>query len=193
MKINETLWSDYQYQVLVSFIHHLAYNRALSKTYNLSKIKSEFWTKTIDAHLIRAVLDWCMVFGTDSNEIHWKKVVVDKQYQSDFQSYLRRSLSLTEAQMKEYWVGMTTFRNNYVAHRPVLPAFPTVPFFDKALKIAFMYDEWFRRNVNASFADATLEERYNRLLRTSEDVFKTLVSFGPTLKEEYGGYPPNAE
>ena len=191
MKINEGLWSQHQYEVLVSFIHHLAYYRVLSHTYSEMKTKSEFWTKTIDAHVVRAILDWCMVFGTNSNEIHWKNVIVDRQYQIDFRCHLRNILKLTKAQMDQFWSEMTTFRNNYVAHRIVSSKFPSVPYFDKALKIATSYDEWFRDKVNASFADPTLGERYDRLLRTSGDIFKELVNCGPTINQEYEGNPPH--
>jgi hypothetical protein len=190
MKINENLWSQHQYEVLVSFIHHLAYYRALSQAYKSTTIKSEFWTKTIDAHVIRSVLDWCMVFGTDSNKIHWKKVITDKNYQSEFRSILMKDLNISETELKKYWKEMTTFRNDYVAHRMAEPSFPKVPFFDTALKIACLYDDYFRKNVNASFEDDTLSERYERLLRTSKDVIQTIVASGPTVEEEYEGNPP---
>ena len=33
MRIDEDLWAEQQYEVLVSFIHHLAYYRTLSEAY----------------------------------------------------------------------------------------------------------------------------------------------------------------
>lgn len=190
MKINEDLWSQNQYAVLVDFVHHLAYYRVLSRFYNESQIRSEYWTKTIDAHLQIAIIDWCMVFGTDSNEIHWKKVLLDDQFQCDFRRQLRQLANLTEKQMKEFWSSMTKFRNEYAAHRTAATHYPAVPYMDKALIIATNYDDWFRLKVDASFEEPSLRERYERLLRTSEKFFKELIMNGPTIDEEYEDRPP---
>lgn len=190
MKINEDLWSHHQYNVLVSFIHHLSYGRVLDHLYNESQIESEFWTYTINAHLLRAIIDWCMVFGTDSNKIHWKKVVTDEQYQGDFRCHLRNVAGLTKEQIDEIWSKMTSFRNNYVAHRTASYSYPDVPYMDTALIIATNYDDWFREKLDASFEEPSLKERYDRLMRTSEGSFRALIDCGPTIDQEYEGKPP---
>jgi hypothetical protein len=41
-----------------------------------------------------------MIFGADSNEIHWKQVVTDKSDQDDFRSHL-----LVDAEYKEHETG----------------------------------------------------------------------------------------
>lgn len=190
MKINEDLWSQNQYAVLADFVHHLVYYRVLSRFYNESQIRSVYWTKTIDAHLLTAIIDWCMVFGTDSNEIHWKKVVIDEQYQCNFRRHIRKLANLTKKQMDEFWFSMTNFRNKYAAHRTAATHYPAVPYMDTALIIATNYDDWFRLKVDASFAEPSLNERYERLLRTSERFFKELINYGPTIDQEYEGRPP---
>jgi hypothetical protein len=110
MKLDDDLWAEHQYEVMINFIHHLAYYRVLKRCYDESKQESEFWTKTIDAHLLRAMIDWCMVFGTDSNEVRWKNVAVDKEAQHSFRSHLLAVTGLTEVQWHTYWSDMTTFR-----------------------------------------------------------------------------------
>jgi hypothetical protein len=190
MKINEDLWSQNQYAVLVDFVHHLAYYRVLSRFYNNSQIRSEYWTRTIDTHLLKANIDWCMVFGTNSNEIHWTKVVIDEQYQCDFRCHKNKLANMTENQMSKFWSGMTNFRNKYAAHRTAATQFPAVPYMDTALIVATSYDDWFRLKVEASFAEPSLNKRYERLLRTSEKFFKELISCGPTIDQEYEGRPP---
>ncbi len=85
-----------------------------------------------------------MVFGTDSNEIHWKKVVTDEQYQDDSWCYLRKVAGMTKNQVHEIWSKMTSFRNNYAAHRIASNSYPNVPYMDTALIIATNYDDWFR-------------------------------------------------
>ena len=193
MQIDEKLWAEEQDKVLVGFIHHLAYYRTLSEAYSDLQIKSELWTHTIDAHILRAVIDWCMVFGTDSGELHWKKVIVDKIAQSDFRNHLLRVLGFTNAQWKAFWSGVTDFRNKYAAHR--YSPYPSIPVgtMDTALKVAITYDDWFRQSVDAVFDEPSLQERYDRLTRTSSEPLRQIVSLGPTLEQEYEGQVPPCE
>lgn len=188
MQINEELWADEQYEVLAAFVHHLAYYRTLADAYSKLQTRSEFWKYTIDAHILRAVVNWCMIFGTDSGELHWKSVVTDKPAQSDFRGHLLKVLGFTDAQWKTFWSDMIDFRNKYAAHR--CPPYPPVPTMDMALKAAIAYDDWFRQRVNALFDEPSLQERYDRLARTSSQPFRQLVSLGPTLEQEYEGQPP---
>ncbi|MFH1882337.1 MAG: hypothetical protein ABIL62_06460 [Planctomycetota bacterium] len=190
MKIDEDLWSQKQYGVLAEFVHHLTYYRVLSRFYNEIQNKSEFWTYTIDSHLLIAIIDWCMVFGTDSNEIHWKKVVLDEQYRRNFRSHLRKFANLSKNEMDKFWSSMTKFRNEYAVHKTAARHYPDVPYMDTALIIVTSYDDWFRLKVDASFEEPALRDRYERLLRTSERFFKQLIMNGPTINDEYEGRPP---
>ena len=190
MKIDEDLWSHKQYGVLAEFVHHLAYYRVLSRFYNEIKNESEFWTYTIDSHLLIAIIDWCMVFGTDSNEIHWKKVVLEEQYRCDFRRHLRKFANLSKDEMDRFWSIMTEFRNEYAVHKTAAIHYPDVPYMDTALVIVTCYDDWFRLQVDASFEEPPLRDRYERLLRTSERFFKQLIMNGPTINDEYEGKPP---
>jgi len=104
MSLDEELWRKHQYQMLVSFIHHLAYSRVLRRFYLEMQQKSEFCLRTIDAHLLRAIIDWCMVFGTESNQIHWKKVVADENAQRDFRD---RLLSVANFSQDQTPTGLT--------------------------------------------------------------------------------------
>lgn len=190
MTLDEDLWAQHQYQVIVSFIHHLAYYRVLKRCYDESRQESEFWTRTIDAHLLRAIIDWSMVFGADSNQVHWKKVAIDDEAQCHFRRHLLYVIGLTKEQWDTYWSDMTTFRNDFAAHRIVAPVYPSVPNMDRALLIATTYDDWFRNSMTALFDEPSLRARYDRLIRVSEETFLKLVSSGPIVDLEYEGSPP---
>ena len=187
MKIKETLWADHQYEILESFIHHLAYWRCSYKVYSQSDMHSELWIKTIDAYLLRSVVDWCMIFGADSNEIHWKKVIPDKSDQVDFRSRLLTNLRMTEAEWKDYWFGITTFRNDFAAHRPAKSTHPSVPKMEPAFRAIISYDEWLREKMHAGFNfvinEPILMDRYHRLMRTSAEAFKKMIHVEPKLDE----------
>jgi hypothetical protein len=73
--LDEALWGEHQYAVLVDYVHYDAYWRCSAKAYRNSGIGSEFWKRTVDGYLLLAVVHWCMAFGTDSSETHWKKVI----------------------------------------------------------------------------------------------------------------------
>ena len=187
MKLNETLWANHQYEILVSFIHHLAYWWCSHEAYSRSGTHSELWIRTIDAYLLRAVVDWCMIFGADSNEIHWKKVVPDKSDQEDFRSHLLADLGMTEAEWRDYWSGMTTFRNDFAAHRPAKSPHPSVPKMETAFRAVITYDEWLRGKMHAGFDfvvnEPILLDRYHRLMRTSAESFEKMIQIGPTVDE----------
>jgi hypothetical protein len=144
MRLDEGLWRKHQYAVLVSFIHHLAYWRCSSRVYADVGRKSEFWVRTIDAHLLRAVIDWCMVFGADSNQVHWKKTVPDLSAQRGCRKRLLADAALKPAQWDAYWNSMTTFRNDFAAHRVAAARYPAVPRMETAFRIATAYDQWLR-------------------------------------------------
>jgi|GEM_PF-2038864 len=188
MQVSEDLWATEQYEVLVDFVHHLAYYRILSQAYSESRIKSEFWTLTINAHIQRAIIYWCMVFGADSSELHWKRVVVGKDTQHSFRKHLLTTLDFTDPQWKAFWIGMTDFRNKYAAHR-CSPS-PSAPLMDKALEAAVTYDAWVRQRIDAVFVEPSLQKRYDRLMRTSSEPLRKLVNLGPTLEQEYEGHLP---
>lgn len=173
VQINEELWANQQYRLLVRFIHHLAYYKTLFSAYNELNTESEFWTYTIDAHIVRSIIDWCMVFGTDSNEVHWKKVAVNDFTQSDFRDYLLKAIGLSLKQWRDFRSNMMDFRNKYATHN-VVP-YPPTPTMDTALRVAVTYDNWFRDRVNAIFDDPSLQGRYDRLMLTLAKPLKRLV------------------
>ena len=183
--INEPLWAEHQYGVMANFIHHIAYWRCCSKEYQKSGIRSELWAKTSNAHLLLAVVNWCMVFGTDSNEIHWKKVVIDKADQNDFRRRLLADLEMTKREWDEYHGSMTLFRNTFAVHLSSNSPYPTLPMMDPAMRTAFSYDEWLRDKIDAVISEPTLQNRYHRLMRTSAEPFKKMIQIGPTIDEEY--------
>ncbi len=54
-----------QFPIVKTFLYHLTCYRELHRVYQDLDLKSEFWTHTIDAHLLQAAILWCMVFGSN--------------------------------------------------------------------------------------------------------------------------------
>ena len=186
IEFNENLWIDQQYEVLLRFIHHLAYYKILREQYNTHKIKSEFWKYTIDAHLERAIVDWCMIFGTNSSELHWKKVILSDKQQNSFRCFLLSALSISNKKWEEYHREIVDFRNDYIAHNNS-HVFP-VPFMDNALKTVITYDRWLRKyliNAQILLEEPLLNERYERIKRNPSTQLLSALMQGPTIEQEY--------
>ncbi|MBO6809728.1 MULTISPECIES: hypothetical protein [Marinobacter] len=103
-----------------------------------------------NALLCDAAISWCKVFGSNTEETHWKAVVGDEQR---FRELLFRQLNVTDKEFKAYWQEMTNFRNKIVAHfdsdhfsKGITPSFELAM---KSSAIAHRYlREEFPRNVN---------------------------------------------
>jgi hypothetical protein len=138
-----------QFPIVKSFIYHLVYYRTLSGIYHKHELKSEFWTLTIDAHLLRAVTAWCMVFGSDTSEpTHWKNLSTSEHdvLQSHFRSGLYPATGLTKETWSKYWKSVVSFRNKYAVHRDLVFEDP-VPVLDTALSVVYYYDGWVREII----------------------------------------------
>ena len=166
-----------QFPVVKRFVYHLVYYRTLSKAYSDSQFQNEFWTLTIDAHLLQAVIHWCMVFGADGcNPTHWKKLPPDQSevLRQNFCDGLFGQTGLNQQTWESYWGEIVDFRNNYAAHRAL--GFPSpVPHFDMALKVACYYDNWVRIVISPDiFDEAPLEAFALTLAQSVEPLITNL-------------------
>ena len=137
------------------FARHLLYHRALKTPLAGKQSRSSFWIDTSNAHISQACIYWCMVFGNyDSNKTHWQKLAVGptNTLRTSFRKGICAHLGISEAEWESYWEDMVTFRDQYVAHRDFTSRNP-VPLFDRALEVAFFYDEWVRRLIAPDILD----------------------------------------
>lgn len=149
-----------QFPIVKRFVYHLVYYRTLSKAYGDSQLQNEFWTLTIDAHLLQAVIYWCMVFGSDRcNPTHWKHLSPDQceALRQHFRNGLFQQTEQDQQAWELYRKEIVNFCNNYAAHRALRFSSP-VPHFDMALKVAYYYDNWVRRVISPNtFAEPLLK------------------------------------
>jgi hypothetical protein len=135
-----------QFPLVKFFVQHLIYHRELGRLYDIKQLKSPFWVSMIDAQLVRAVIYWCMVFGTDGlNQTHWKNLSTSNaaDLRRSFRERILARTGLTEESWDTYWKELVAFRNEYVAHRQLEYKKP-VPILDSALEVAYVYDSWVR-------------------------------------------------
>jgi hypothetical protein len=80
---------------------------------------------------------------------------------------------------------MMEFRIRYAAHSNI--PYPPTPTMDLALRVVTTYDDWFRNSFDATFDEPPLQERYDRLMRTSAKPLNHAVSLGPKVEQESEG------
>ena len=160
MEYNVDIFCE-QFPIVKTFLYHLTCYRELHRTYQDLNLKSEFWTHTIDAHLLQASILWCMVFGSHGcNPTHWKKLCdQDRENLEDsFRKCLFKNTEFTQKKWDAYWKEMNNFRGGYAAHRELNYSKP-VPQFKTAEEVAYYYDKWIRELIEPDiFEEPSLKE-----------------------------------
>jgi hypothetical protein len=95
-----------------------------------------FWLIIYGNLLDVAVLEWCKLFGADSEPTHWKRVVADHDA---FRRDLLKSMGINEGTWAAYWNEMKAYRDAQVAHDFVDPDVTRYPSLDLALKSSYFY------------------------------------------------------
>jgi len=158
-----------QFPIVKMFVYHLIYYQVLLKGYQEHQLQNEFWTLTIDAHLLRAVINWCMVFGSDKSEpTHWKQLSItdSESLYKTFREGLFEATDLNRHTWPKYWKSVVDFRNKYAVHRELEFRNP-VPIFDIALTVAYYYDTWVRGIISPASFDEPPLELFAKTLRDS--------------------------
>lgn len=95
-----------------------------------------------------AIIYWNQIFGTDSQQAHWKKlseklpIPANAKLKPFGRAMVIDSLNITEDQWKKYHQEMVGFRNNRLAHFDVAVWYESPPNLDWALQSAHLYREW---------------------------------------------------
>jgi hypothetical protein len=96
---------------LLYVIRNAACYRALSK-YN-DEINENFMKMIYNNFFDMAILEWCKVFGADSEYTHWKTLVKDH---ISFRQELLKSLEISQFDWEAYWKDIKNYRDKFIAH-----------------------------------------------------------------------------
>ncbi|MGC9491096.1 hypothetical protein [Vibrio genomosp. F10] len=102
------------------------------------------YTHISNTLLCDATIQWCKLFGTDSESTHWKKLISDHR---DFRTSLFEKLEYDQKEFREYQLSMLTFRDKWVAHYESSFPHGSVPKFEVALESALVLQEYLRSNL----------------------------------------------
>lgn len=118
---NPTLATD-AIRIIERFIINVLGLRYLSQ-----KVVSDPFGMTISLNFSRvAALNWCKLFGADSEDHHWKKII-DQKCHDNFRNHLSNNLGITLADFEVIRGRIKCFRDEYTSHREQYPT--TIPYF----------------------------------------------------------------
>jgi hypothetical protein len=103
-----------------------------------------FWRLIYGNLLDVAVLEWCKVFGTDTEPTHWKRVVADHDA---FRNALLTALKIDQASWAAYWEKMKSYRDTLVAHHFDDSPVTHYPTLDVALESCYFYYSYLIREL----------------------------------------------
>lgn len=140
---------------------------SFSRSYHMSRLLRDIYPRldsyTLDyvtfqhlhnTLLCDSVVSWCRIFGSDKEELHWKKIVLDE---NEFRTHLLSWSGLTFEEFTKYRQSLLVFRNKVASHfDPEYLSNGTTPHFDIANKLA---------NKSYSYFCAFDERYVNRLGR----------------------------
>lgn len=139
-----------QFELIVEFLRSFTYYKTIHKSLPLKQLKTDeqFWVHSINSFLNYAIIDWCKIFGTNSNEVHWKKATnIDcLNFRQAIKDEILKNTNFSFDEWKIYHNEMRNFRNTYSAHRHLSISSP-VPFLDKAHKVALVYFDFMHREL----------------------------------------------
>ena len=94
------------------FTRNLAYFRA-GWTELKPRKEGDFWITAIGNFIDVSVLEWCKLFGDDFDKHHWKNIATD---QTVFRSEIMKDVGITDAEWKNSWTIIRSYRDKFVAH-----------------------------------------------------------------------------
>jgi hypothetical protein len=103
-----------------------------------------FWRLIYGNLLDVAVLEWCKIFGTDTEPTHWKKVVADHDA---FRSALLTALKIDQASWAAYREKMKSYRDTQIAHQSDDYRVTHYPILDVALESCYFYYSYLIREL----------------------------------------------
>ena len=166
-----------QYPVLNDFVYHYIAYRELSNKFDLLPGDKEFWIRSTDAHLKVAITSWCMIFGAESNLVHWKKIIIEDHvnFCKEFRNCILKECGFNDKEWDDYWNDVVKFRNTFIVHRELYSDEP-MPYIDKSFKIAISYDLWVSEKIKPDYLeDPTLFETSDRYRSNIEETLSSIL------------------
>lgn len=156
----------------VDFCRQISYHRQMAPY--IEKLRNNYFIYSFNNFIDLAVLDFCHLFGSHSDDLHWKKIVKNPD---DFKSNLLKELKLTDEEWKKYRESVKEYRDKDVAHIEIRPT-SNVPDMTIATKAIVFY-------YNSIIQELKQHEKYKMFLDDLSIYFDQLEGLtGKFIKEK---------
>lgn len=97
--------------ILRDFVWELMHLRALKKV--IVKFDFDFWGLAANNTYDMAIIAWCKIFGSYSENTHWTKIFLDE---SEFKKSILESVEMSKEQWDSYADELRDYRNKWIGH-----------------------------------------------------------------------------
>lgn len=113
------------------------------------------------------IIQWCQIFGSRNEEIHWTKVDLGPEY-SPFDRSRIHELGgfFSQGEWEEYHSNMKRLRDKFFAHFDMNILHDAIPSFDKALTMLLAYRQWIIDAIDTAQINGVL---INRGFKTNQE------------------------
>jgi hypothetical protein len=153
-----------EYSIISFFVRYHAYARGLEATKPKNNQHESFWAITHFSYFELAAIEWCKVFGSPKEALHWTKTPIGntaEEARTDFRSRVLAETGFTQEKWKAYHKEMLVFRNKFLAHFDMGGVMESgIPPFEPTLQVAYAYEEWVEAIETALKERDSLRFRY---------------------------------
>jgi hypothetical protein len=168
---------------IVSVVRCTYIKRALHNASQSPKLN--FWRVIQGSLLDAAVLDWCVLFGADSERAHWKKLIPADKH-DEFRSMLLKEIGCDESEWQNYREDVKAYRDKHLAHLGERDKEDTYPTLDIALNSSNALYKWLRAQGQIFEGPNRLDEYGQKFYEQSKTVAAKAVSATIELEEDVG-------
>lgn len=135
-----------------------------------------FWRIIYGNLLDIAVVEWCKIFGSDSEPGHWKKLVTD---QDSFRTDMLTKLKIGPEEWAAYWMEMKRYRDTMATHGFGETDITHYPKLGLALESSYFYYSYLIGRLRAlserRYPD-DLREYSERFARQAQEIARSALS-----------------
>jgi len=174
--------------VIVSCARNIRLKRVLHAVEDDSRLN--FWCLIKGNCMDVAVIEWCKLFGSHTEQIlHWKNIIPN-EYHDEFRRGLYSKLNINKEEYDEYWRILKEYRDKYTAHYDDefnKSSKSQHPDLDQALLATYYYYDqlWklLKGHDESGRYPADIEEYFDRFITQTKEVAEKAIGSTREIEE----------
>lgn len=159
--------SNQDEKAIINFLHincvrNYAIHSAIIDRYSKQSLKGNFWRVTSNSTLDYSIIQWCMLFGTNSESTHWKK----QHYITCFENQILCNALISKADWQSLHNKVVSYRNNNAAHIDLENWRRDIPDMTQAMKILNVSHMLFNQLSEEQW---TIDKEFKKIYRETSE------------------------